>query len=227
MSQALYRTLRSLFFAPVCLVCHQTCALPLCPPCRADFVPPVGPLCEVCGDHMETPGVCNNCRRTPPAFAQVRAAFIHEGALRNAIHALKFSGRSALAAPLGRALAERYEGPVPDRIVPVPLHPRRERARGYNQAALLARPLAQTLRRPLEHLLRRRYDTPAQSGQTRHDRYRILDAFEPRGRVSGTVLLVDDVVTTGATLDACAHALRTAGAETVLAVALARAVLNQ
>ncbi len=143
------------------------------------------------------------------------------------MHALKFQGVSALApvmsAPMVGVL-ESWSPPV-DAIVPVPLGGMRKRVRGYNQAELLAGELSRTTQIPMNgRLLRRKRPTPPQVHQTDAlgRRRNVKDAFEVRGTAGGAVLLVDDVTTTGATLDACARALLEAGAEAVFCLTFAR-----
>jgi len=154
--------------------------------------------------------------------------------LRDAVHALKYEGVRALATPLAALMAATCSlAPLPvAAVVPVPLHPRRVRQRGYNQAALLARELARLLVLPLhEEWLERARNTPSQVGLTRAERwanvdgaFRVAAAASDAGALAGQrVLLVDDVFTSGATLRAAAGALRSAGAEGVWAVTLTRA----
>lgn len=168
-----------------------------------------------------------------PELDHLRAFAYFGGPLREAIHEFKYEGATVLAAPLGQFMACAWPGlapagqEMPDVLVPVPLHPRRERERGYNQAALLARELALHLHRPtVEDVLRRSRDTAAQVDLGTSERYaNVRGAFRcVERRFSGQrVLLVDDVCTTGATIEAAAAALRLGGASVVLAYTLARA----
>ncbi len=160
---------------------------------------------------------------------------LYEDPLRVAIQALKYEGRRQVAGPLGRLLAATYQQQMQrnapaqfDTLLPVPLHPRRQAERGYNQAALLARRLAREAGLSLrEDVLRRSRQTPPQVGLDRaRRRANVAGAFTcPPGHpalAGKTLLLVDDVCTTGATLAACAEALRAAGARDVWALTLAR-----
>lgn len=162
---------------------------------------------------------------------QVRAAAVHTGVMREAIHALKYDGVTALAAPLARYLTAAWHAPAWDAIrtrvdlvVPVPLHAQRLHERGYNQAALLAQSFCRrnALVFAPATLVRARA-TQSQVGLDAAARAaNVADAFSAPARLDGAViLLVDDVYTTGATLGACARAARAAGAQAVVALTLA------
>ena len=175
---------------------------------------------------------CVPCRRRRLYFSQARAVGIYDGTLRDAVHALKFRGRAALSEPLGLLMAAGAQAdPVAracDVIVPVPLHPHRQAARGFNQSELLARKIATALGRPVDvQVLRRTRDTPEQVGLPRADRRRnVRAAFAAATLMAERILLVDDVLSTGFTAASCAQALRAAGASEVAVLALARAVLD-
>jgi ComF family protein len=152
-----------------------------------------------------------------------------EGALREALHQLKYRGHTALAEPLGNLMAVYWmQHTIPaDVVVPVPLHAARLRERGYNQAALLARAMAQRIGLPLDErtLVRERATAPQVDLDARQRKENVHDAFRCSDRTLAgrQVLLVDDVCTTGATLEACAVALYEGGARGVQALTLARA----
>ncbi|MBK7926612.1 MAG: ComF family protein [Bryobacterales bacterium] len=152
----------------------------------------------------------------------------HEGELRLLIQLFKYRGMASLAGPLARLLLRALpESGSYDAIVPVPLHWRRRFARGYNQSALLSGELAKSMSIPMREALGRVRATPSQSGLTGAVRRRNLRgafAMKRRADVAGMrLLLVDDVLTTGATLNACAKELKSAGARHITAVTLARA----
>jgi len=158
------------------------------------------------------------------------SAFVYGGPMAEAVRRLKYGRRTELASPLGALLAARaieLAGEV-DAVVPVPLHATRLRRRGFNQAALLARPVARALAVPLvTSELRRLRDTPPQAGLDAAGRLKnVRGAFVALRAPAARVLLVDDVRTTGATLAECAEALTIAGAERVLTLVLAGAELE-
>lgn len=193
------------------------------------------------GAGLERAGVapaprCRRCRRPHALIRRRRAVGPYEGVLRRLVHVLKYEQRLALARPLGRLMRRAGAGMLADAdcSVPVPLHPRRQRARGFNQAAELAARLGL----PVVGALRRTRVTAPQTALPAAERRRnVRGAFAParrfgifgirpaRAAVDGAcVVLVDDVTTTGATLDACARVLRRAGAREVRALTLARVV---
>jgi ComF family protein len=155
-------------------------------------------------------------------FDFARSALLFTRTLREIVHHLKYSDRVSLANPLGDILKEclQREPFSGDLIVPVPLHRARQRQRGYNQAELLATRLG----RPMNtRLLRRRKNTSSQTGLSRIERKRNLaSAFEARRDVKGTVIVVDDVYTTGSTMNEIARTLKRAGAERVEVLTVAR-----
>lgn len=169
------------------------------------------------------------CRRGATPFDWARGYGVYEGHLRQVIHLLKYDGMESLARPLGVLLAGLLvqAGPV-DLLVPVPLYWWRLWRRGFNQSELLAREVSGLAGVPLAAgVLRRSKNTATQTGLTSHQRrLNVRGAFQvsrPDTVAGKTVALVDDVITTGATVGACARALRRAGAARVVVLALARA----
>ena len=200
----------------------------LCAQCRARIRRLEEPLCARCGVEVETARRECGCRARLHALTRLRSAVAYEGPVEAAVHRFKYAGWRRLAGPLARLVAERLavEGIAAGWVVAVPLHPERLRQRGFNQAELLARELRRntSLIRPAGELVRTR-PTPPQVGQDRLRRFaNVRGAFAWRGpRLNGeSILLVDDVATTGATLDACANALRVAGSGPVTGVSIAR-----
>lgn len=225
---------RDLLLPRLCAVCHEQIpsgvAGRLCAGCLLrleDLGTAPGDACEVCA----LPKTGRRCRRCPKGkLVSATAAFgPFQGTIREAIHVLKFEGDAALGPPLGTLVA-RAARTLPadaDVVVPVPLHFSRLLERGFNQSAVLARQVARVLGKPLLlDAVSRSRASAEQSGSTRGQRRaNVRGAFTAKkSRVGGMrVLLVDDVVTTGATAQACAAALQTAGALDVQVVALGRA----
>jgi ComF family protein len=171
--------------------------------------------------------------RVDVRYASALLYFVKEGQAQRLLHRLKYEGRRDVGHYLGRLLGEEllaspYLPPV-DALVPAPLHPERERARGYNQAAVIAEGIAAALDRPLAAgALRRVAATRTQTRMARHERFgNVSDAFavaDPEALRGRHLLLVDDVITTGATVEACAHALLSLPGTTVSVAALALAL---
>lgn len=214
---------------PFCTACWD--ALPLLPE----------PGCPVCGRAFVglPAGLrCDACRRAPPPFGYARAVAAYRDGMRAAIHVLKYRGRRAVAPPLGALLAQvgRRLLPSPpegcadelavDAIVPVPLHGARLAERGFNQAELLAAPVAAAWQRPLltRALVRTRPTAPQTELDAMARRQNVTGAFavaRPAEVAGLRLLLIDDVLTTGATVSAAARALRQGGAASVGVLVLA------
>lgn len=231
------KALVDIVFPPMCLLCgERSPEKGFCDGCGGLLEKERinSPLCIVCGTpFLSTKGVdhaCGRCVEEPPFFTSARSAFVFEGKVLDAVHKLKYGGDTVLAGPLA-ALVRASHLHLPQglsMVVPVPLHPGRLRERGFNQSLLIARELSRAYALPLVYdRLRRARDTGQQVG---------LKAAERKNNVSGAftiddggffkgrkVLLVDDVITTGATLNECAKVLKKAGAE-VTAITVARAV---
>ena len=219
-----------LLFPARCAACDAPGESPFCPVCAETLVPvPAGcPLCGVPQDESLLPALkprrCPHCRARPPRFAFASAPYLHGGALAEAIHRLKYEGREDLGSALG-VLFEACAAPKSDVLVPIPLHRRRLRQRGYDQAQLLAAAAGRRFGLPVAPLLQRVRETGQQVGRDRTSRERaVRGAFASAGRVLGArICLVDDVLTTGATASAAAAALLDAGAARVEVRTLARA----
>ncbi len=236
----------SVFFPSGCRICERLLTsasrVPLCEECLSSFERVPNIVCEVCG--LPLPGLarsegepllCPACQERTYAFDRARSFAVYQNAVVRAILLLKFEQIEPLGAWFAERLAElvRDGGDrlAADVVVPVPLHRERERERGYNQAALLSKPLAKRLRLPHKAVLlmrtRARPDKQVLSLEERWESVRGAFATRPGSQVDNLrVLLVDDVLTTGATLEACARALREAGAKSVIGLTVARAVRN-
>jgi ComF family protein len=224
------RTLANLLFPARCLGCNSLGSF-FCPRCRAGVVPLSDPVCPTCGTAVDPGEPICRCRR--PALLYVRAAGEYAGPLRTAIHRFKYGGQRAAANSLASLLDPAFQHfhELCPLIVPIPLHPRRERQRGYNQSLLLARAVAGIHSFALqEHALVRVKATTPQVGLSAAARsLNLSNAFVATASLceGKDVVVVDDVCTTGATLQAAARALRSSGARRVWAVVLARAVPSQ
>jgi ComF family protein len=221
------RVALDLLFPPRCGICRAGGAL-LCDGCIDDLPPADGHRCQRCWMPVARGALCGQCSAAPPAYVSIRAPYVMDGAARRLAHELKYEGMTALADPMARLMLAHVDATDVDVVVAVPLHRSRKRARGYNQAEELAKQIAAlTSLRADRHAVRRiRATAPLVKTMHREDRAEIMcGAFAAsRERIDGTrLLLVDDVVTTGATLDACAQALRSAGAREVRCVTWARA----
>ena len=228
-----------LVYPRTCVGCLQRVDAPqgyLCHDCIAGNLFITLPFCERCGfpvcgriDHAYT---CNQCVEHPPVFDQACSAVRYEGVLREAIHAFKYQQAVWLQEDLVDFLEALYHAHCGtntfDAVVPVPLHRRRHRNRGFNQAELLAKSLAKRINTPiiLKKLVRIRY-TESQTRLSAPARLQNLKgafAVKEATDLAGIkqVILVDDVMTTGATISECARALKRAGVERVVALTLAR-----
>jgi competence protein ComFC len=216
-------------FPPVCAGCEQTGSR-WCADCQQQVKLVPEPVCQTCGRPLPHPGLCPTCNDSRPAYDAMRSWASFEGPIRRALHSLKYYRNVALGDVLARHLVMfvRRLGWQVDMVVPVPLGRQRMQERGYNQAGLLAMPVSviQNWRYSPEAVTRIR-ETRSQVGlSVRERKENITGAFRADpARVSGKViLLMDDVTTTGATMAACADALRKAGAKTVYGLTLARAL---
>jgi len=189
------------------------------------------PLCPKCGRPQSSAILCSSCIGWQAEIDGIRSPFRFDGAIRQAIHQLKYGNLRALAELLAPWLNDYLvSNPVPGEVlVPVPLHHKRLRERGYNQSSLLAKELGKLTNLPVVDgcLIRQRYAPPqARTSTVDERRSNVANAFSCRDRrLEGKqVLLIDDVSTSGSTLDACARALKEAGATTVWGLVLAREI---
>ena len=226
--------MRRWFFPQSCLVCGAAVAdrADLCGPCEAGL-PRAGPGCARCAAPLPGAGldrICGRCLTRPPYLDRTHALYRYDAPIDRLIQGFKYGRRLDWGRALANALAQglRAAGAHADAIVPVPLHRRRLRERGYNQSLELARPIGRLLDIPvLAHAARRVRPTPAQAGLSRDDRQRnVRNAFkiaQPSAVSEKCVAVVDDVMTSGHTVNALARALKHAGAGDVVVWVLARA----
>jgi ComF family protein len=214
---------------PACLLCGgPSAAASICPGCRADLPWHRAPACPQCAQPTPDGRPCGACLKRPPAFDRTRAALVYRFPADRMIPRLKYHGRLALAPALGACLAESVaDAPRPDRVVAMPLHPARIRERGFNHATEIARSVVRPLGLPLDlDSCRRVRDTPPQMG-LKHDarRRNLRGAFACSENLAGQrIAIVDDVMTTGTSLDELAAALKRAGAAEVDCWVVARAL---
>ena len=198
---------------------------PICPGCYREL-PWLAPGCTSCAEPLPTlhPGQCETCLRHPPALDACHALFSYQAPVDQWIRRLKFHQELTLARLLGGMLAEQFRASEDAWLVPVPLHPRRLRQRGFNQALEIARPLQASGYRIEARCVSRTRDTPPQSKlAAKKRRHNLHDAFTLRHNVSGQrIVLIDDVFTTGTTLNTLAATLKRAGATHVEAWTIAK-----
>lgn len=237
----LLKALLDILFPPLCHVCRTFIPdagdVHLCAGCTEKIRPLISPLCKVCGAPFLTEGgmdhACGGCITEPPRFAGARAAALFDGPVKELIHGLKYAGTVRFSRPLGLITAHRLAPFAaelsPDLIVPVPLHIKRLRQRGFNQSVLLAGILAGKWGLPLvrNNLRRIRWTEPQINLPADERRRNVRGAFalhDPAGLKGKRVLLVDDVFTTGSTVNECTRVLKRAGADGVFVVTVARAL---
>jgi ComF family protein len=222
------RSALDLIYPPRCVLCNHNGPF-VCDACLWSLPRAESRRCDGCWLPLDTDGVCRSCSEHPLALRHLRSVFRYEGEVRRLVHAFKFSHHRVLAPYLAQPMAARLKasGLTADVIVPVPLTGLRRRTRGFNQAALLAQEIGHELAIHVSESLQRRHSIgpQAKSASAEARRRNVMDAFvvsRPDLIEDRSVLLVDDVATTGATLDACARVLIDAGAREVLGLTFAR-----
>jgi competence protein ComFC len=218
-------------FPPECPGC-KTIGTRFCEPCRSSIKQIKGPICPVCGEPGSSERICKDCLQEPPGFDMMRSFALFDGPIRESLHRLKYNNDIGLGEVLAPFLVELFASLSwqVDVVTAVPLSRERYRARGYNQAECIARPFAAMIQIPYSSsAVKRLINTRSQID---------LSASERRENVSGafyanssqvdlkSVIIIDDVSTTGSTISECARALKLAGAKGVYALTLARAPLK-
>ena len=224
------RAITDFFFPQFCIGCGREGEV-ICPTCLGKLPKLLPPYCSRCGLPQDGSQPCRDCAGLDMAIDGIRSPFTFEKLTREVVHQFKYQNLRVLAAPLSGVLhAYLSENPISaDMLIPVPLHPKWLRERGYNQSLLLAFELGKLSGIPVRpDILKRRINTPSQA-RTASSIERHRNMHEAFTSVDGKlkdkrVLLIDDVSTSGATLDACASALKQAGAISVWGLTVAREV---
>ncbi|MDD2852228.1 MAG: ComF family protein [Desulfuromonadaceae bacterium] len=233
-----FHALLDIAFPPLCHICHAFIpnaeTVHICPDCHAHLPRVLSPLCPLCGIPFDGAGhdhCCGKCLLHRPRFDVARAPFLYEGSVRDLIHSFKYNRRTHLRYPLALLTLEGIKQFLaessPQLIVPVPLHRSRLRQRGFNQAVLLGRVLSKKLSLPMvpDALTRTRATVPQIGLSAAERRTNVTGAFtvkKNRAVEGKRILLLDDVMTTGSTMDECAGGLKKAGAAAIIAVTIAR-----
>jgi competence protein ComFC len=221
-------------FPPHCAGCGKM-GLRWCDDCRASLAVLSPPLCARCGAPLQQSSAvdtCPECTSNPQPLSSLRSVCVYTGKARQALHRLKYGRDIGLGEALAHQMLDLFQNLdwEVDLVTCVPLSRARLRERGYNQAAMLARPIALGLVLPFQPLLlRKTREVPSQVGLSAHDRRRnVQDAFETGGLIpqAKSMLIIDDVTTTGSTLNACARTLIDAGVQQVFGLTFARAGLH-
>ena len=237
-----FTKLIDLLYPPRCHICesffqNEKNTGQICQTCLNGFSEINPPLCPVCRKPFDSISqenhLCESCLRKRPYYDALGAPYIYEGGIMEGIHLLKYSGRTQLADSLGILLGSFAKSWLQEAensiIIPIPLYPKRLRQRKFNQSLLLARSVNSFLNMDLDYMsLRRTRQTQPQTGLKKDERRKnVKKAFDLIGKpdiAEKTVILIDDVATTGSTLNECAGVLKKAGAEKVFCLVIARAV---
>jgi ComF family protein len=223
----------SLIFPPRCEVCTELQMPVICDNCLTRFKVIIPPYCDICAkplDPLATGGnICADCKSEQPAFQHCRCAGYYHSELRHAIHLMKYEGIRAIAPELARFTANNIDitNLSIDLILPVPLHPERLRMRGFNQAGLIADELGKLFNINVEHTILNRVvnTTPQMKLPAKERKQNIRGAFQAENSIHGkNICIIDDVFTTGSTLNECAVTAMKAGAKSVSVITVARAV---
>jgi ComF family protein len=226
MFEAALRALGEVMFPARCIGC-QCRGTPLCEPCRAELPYLPSGVCARCATQRSGGATCRGCRHLSSALSCVHAAFAYQGAARTAVLSFKVRSGRYLASLMGEFMQDAIQQrPMhADLVIPVPLSGVRLRKRGFNQAALLAERVAPVLNAEVTHALAREHRAMQKGLRATERLTNLRGAFscaDPEDVLGKVVLLVDDVVTTGATVSACADTLAEAGASRVSVLAFAR-----
>jgi len=226
----------NILFPQSCPICGSSSInhkiAPICLGCWQDISPYNGTMCSRCGKPLisDTATICGDCIKDEPPFRYAKSYGLYEGGLEVAIKEMKYHGVKRLSLSLSELLLQ-LPMPSVDAIIPVPLHGRRLRERGFNQSALIAKGISKRLHRPLliNTLIRTRYTVPQVTLTAREREKNIKGAFSINNSedIQGKdIMLIDDVLTTGATVRECSKMLKKAGAGDIYVITLARSVVD-
>jgi len=208
-------------------------ALWLCHYCEKLFQPLIKPGCNICSAPVNPDvKVCASCNGKNFSFIHNRSAFAYDDLVRDMLHEIKFRGKKHIAQGLGRLWGRSFLEPIPKTaiLIPLPMHPAKKRQRGFDQAQVLAKAINETTGIKVEYILERTRDTAPQSGLHPRQRIENIDgAFRIKPELSGkiidqNIILIDDIYTTGSSLNECARVLKAGGALDVYAITLAIAL---
>lgn len=218
-------------FPPSCSGCGKL-GRRWCSDCEAGLVPLRNNICDICGYLIENGTVCSRCAVNPPEFTMLRSVYEYQGGLRNAIHRLKYDNDLGVGEILGRKCAdhlERLHWKI-DLVIPVPLGKKRRKERGYNQAAMIAYPMSLMLgiQYGQKQLVRSKETVTQVEYNAEQRKQNVHEAFSaPNSHLKGkNILIIDDVITTGSTMDECARALKKAGVKNVYGLSVARTMIK-
>lgn len=222
--EEIIKLMLELLYPAKCPFCGRIVPEGICGRCREKVITVREPLCKKCGKPVrnEREEFCYDCKEKSHLFEDGRSLWVHQSPVSEAVYAMKYQNRRIYGKIFGNEMAEKYGQYLKERqvdlIVPIPLHKKRKRKRGYNQAEILARTLSEAVKIPMadDVLIRVKETCPQKSLNDKERRRNIRGAFEVKKRLTGRkIVLIDDIYTTGSTLDEAAKTLLGAGAEKV------------
>lgn len=224
--QSLWKGL-DILYTPSCAACGRE-GDRFCADCQSTVIPIGKNICEICGEPQKNRGICERCSTDPPPFSALRSYAEFKGAIREALLSLKYKNNLAMGETLSRLLIQMIEemGWKFDFVIPVPISTQHKEERGYNQAAMIAYPIALAFKaRYADNQIKRVKETRSQVNLSAAERFKNLhNAFQGNSATLNhkKVLLVDDVTTTGATIISCSKALLESGCERIFCITVAK-----
>jgi competence protein ComFC len=219
-------------FPPTCSGCGKI-GERWCSSCDLQLTPLYDQICQICGYPMQSGKICEKCKNDRPSYTKLRSIYAYKAELRNALHRLKYNNDLGVGEIMGKKCAEylSFLNWDIDLILPVPLGKKRRRERGYNQSALIAFPLALILNIPYnpKAIIRKKETVTQIEFKAEERKQNVKDAFLANTSVVNgkNVLIIDDVITTGSTMDSCALELKIAGARNVYGLSVARTMIGK